>query len=57
VGFVADLQPGDWVSLHWHWVCDRLTRRQLAALRHYTLRQLAITNHKVAHPGPAAALA
>ena len=56
VGFVADLQPGDWVSLHWHWVCDRLTQRQLAALRHYTLRQLAITNHQVAHPGPAAAL-
>jgi hypothetical protein len=57
MGFVTDLQPGDWVSLHWHWVCDRLTKRQLVALRHYTLRQLEVTNHKVAHPGPAAALA
>ena len=56
VGFLTDLHPGDWVSLHWHWVCDRLDGRQLAALRHYTLRQLVITNHRVAHPGPAAAL-
>ena len=57
VGFLTDLQVGDWVSLHWEWVCDRVSQRQLAALRSYTLRQLAITNHKVAHPGTAAALA
>ena len=25
VGFVTDLAPGDIVSLHWDWVCDRLT--------------------------------
>jgi hypothetical protein len=37
-------------------VCDRLSRRQLANLRRYTLRQLRITNERVAHPGPAMAL-
>ena len=51
LGFVADLQPGEWVSLHWDWVCDRLSGRQLAALRHFTLRQLAITNGQLAASG------
>jgi hypothetical protein len=56
VGFVDDLQAGDTVSLHWHWVCDRLSRRQLANLRRRTLAQLDLTNHRVAHPGPAMAM-
>jgi hypothetical protein len=37
------------VALHWDWVCARLTARQLAALRHYTHRQLAIIN-QLPHP-------
>jgi len=44
---VSDLRVGDWVSLHWHWVCDRLTRRQLSTLRYYTQRLLAIANGAV----------
>jgi hypothetical protein len=44
VGMVGDLAPGDWVSLHWEWVCDRLTRRQTGFLRSYTLRHLHIVN-------------
>lgn len=55
-GLAGDLRAGDWVSLHWDWVCDKLTRRQLANLRRFTRRQLEITNHRVAHPGPAAVL-
>ena len=47
---------GDWVSLHWQWVCDRLTGRQLRALRGYTMRHLDLVNHRVAHSGPALAL-
>lgn len=39
---------GDWVSLHWHWVCDRLTDRQVRALRGYTLRHLGLVNDRVA---------
>jgi len=50
------LRPGDWVSLHWDWVCDRLDLRQLAALRRYTASQLAAVNRS-AHPAPAAVLA
>ena len=50
LGFVTDLEPGDWVSLHWDWVCDRLTRRQLESLRHYTRRHLQITNDLVPVP-------
>ena len=44
------------VSLHWDWVCDRLTPRQLRALRGYTQRHLDMVNHRVEHPGPVAVL-
>lgn len=57
VGFVPDLRPGEWVSMHWHWVCDRLDRRQLADLRCFTARQLDITNRRVAHSGPGMVMA
>jgi hypothetical protein len=50
---VSDLRVGDWVSLHWHWVCDRLTRRQLSTLRYYTQRLLAIANGAVRSSGEA----
>jgi hypothetical protein len=43
-GFVRDLHPGEWVSLHWDWVCDRLTAPRLRALRRYTLRHLEMAN-------------
>ena len=48
--------PGDWVSLHWDWVCDRLTQRQLRALRTYTMRHLDMVNNRVEHSGPLAVL-
>jgi Family of unknown function (DUF6390) len=43
-GFLRDLVPGEWVSLHWDWVCDRLTAGQLEALRRYTRRDLNLAN-------------
>jgi hypothetical protein len=46
VGMVAGLAPGDWVSLHWEWVCDRLTEGQVSRLRRYTERHLAIVNDR-----------
>ena len=55
VGFLDPFRPGEWVSLHWGWVCDRLSRRQLAQLRRSTLRQLQVTNG-VEHPGARAAI-
>ena len=48
--------PGDWVALHWDWICDRLTQRQLNALRGFTLRHLDMVNHRVEHSGPLAVL-
>jgi hypothetical protein len=57
VGMVADeLEPGDWVSLHWEWICDRLTERQVGYLQSYTLQHLQIVNEGNLHSGPAALL-
>jgi hydrogenase maturation factor len=43
-GFADDAQAGDWVSLHWGWVCEVLDRRQLHNLERYTERHLQIAN-------------
>jgi Family of unknown function (DUF6390) len=56
VGMVSGLTVGDRVSLHWEWICDRLTESQLRALRHYTDRHLAIVNNAGSHSGPATML-
>lgn len=44
------LAPGDWVAVHWDWVCDRLTDRQMSSLRRHTLKHLAIANDRLAGP-------
>jgi hypothetical protein len=55
-GFLGALVPGDVVSLHWHWVCDRLTQVQLRQLQYYTARHLTIANSGVEHRGTALAI-
>src|SRR4051794_11090205 len=35
VGLAGPVQTGDWVSLHWEWICDRLTAPQVARLEGY----------------------
>ncbi len=52
VGFNDDLEPGDMVSLHWDWVCDRLSPGALGWLRYCTNQNLAAVN-SLATPGPA----
>jgi hypothetical protein len=52
----GDLVPGDIVSLHWDWVCDRLAPPALARLRRFTASTLAAVNALPA-PGPAVAAA
>ena len=44
IGFVDDIEPGEIVTVHWSWACDRLSARQLAGLRYWTRRQLDIAN-------------
>lgn len=43
--FVHDLRPGDRVSVHWAWICDRLTVGQVTRLEGVLARQLQVTNH------------
>lgn len=52
VGLVSRLVPGDTVSLHWDWVCDRLAPACLRNLQAYTARTLRAVNALPA-PGPA----
>ena len=56
VSMIDELEVGDWVSLHWEWVCDRLTERQVGYLRAFTLRHLKIVNEGNLHSGPATLL-
>jgi hypothetical protein len=53
LGFVAPA-PGSWVSLHWDFVCDRLTLAQAATLYAANERALAASNRSA---GPRSALA
>jgi hypothetical protein len=53
VGPAAGLQQGEWVGMHWGWVCDRLSPRQLETLQQLTHRHLRIANDRLAHSGPA----
>lgn len=43
-GFADAASPGDWVSLHWGWVCEVLTPRQQANLVRYTGDHLRLAN-------------
>jgi Family of unknown function (DUF6390) len=43
-GFADTATPGDWVSIHWGWVCEVLTERERANLERYTRYHLAIAN-------------
>ncbi len=46
-GFADAAGPGDWVSLHWGWVCEVLTERQRANLERFTLHHLVIANQTI----------
>ena len=54
LGFVGELAPGDAVSLHWDWICDRIDARRLLCLQRWSARTLAVVNATPA-PGPAVA--
>ncbi|MBV8084756.1 MAG: hypothetical protein JO247_08065 [Chloroflexi bacterium] len=43
-GFVHEGPVGAYVSLHWGWVCELLTPRQLSALQRNTMHHLRLAN-------------
>jgi hypothetical protein len=43
-GFADAGRAGDWVALHWGWVCEVISAAQQANLERYTRYHLAIAN-------------
>jgi hypothetical protein len=43
-GFADDARVGEWVSLHWGWVCEVLEQPQVRNLERYTRYHLKIAN-------------
>lgn len=54
-GFVRAPRPGEWLALHWDWVCDRLTAAERAELQRWTGWQLRATNLRLARERKGAA--
>jgi hypothetical protein len=46
-GFADSAARGDWVSMHWGWVCEVLDDRQQRNLERYTRYHLAIANQTI----------
>jgi hypothetical protein len=46
------LSPGDWCSMHWDWVCDRLETSEVARLATWSAGQLAAVQGQT-RPSPA----
>jgi hydrogenase maturation factor len=42
-------EVGDWVSIHWGYVCDILTSRQRLNLMHFTQKALITANENIYH--------
>jgi hydrogenase maturation factor len=46
-GFTDQAQVGDWVSIHWGWVCEVLDQRQRRLLERFTRHHLALANQTI----------
>jgi hypothetical protein len=46
-GFVTSIHEGDWVSIHWGWVCDILSVAQRDRLERYTRHHVALCNQTI----------
>jgi hypothetical protein len=46
-GFVDQAAPGDWVSIHWGWVCEVLETRQRRSLERFTRHHLTLANQTI----------
>ena len=43
-GFADDARPGDWVALHWGWVCEVIDDRRRRNLERYSLHHLRLAS-------------
>ncbi|MGH2477301.1 MAG: DUF6390 family protein [Candidatus Limnocylindrales bacterium] len=43
-GFADTAKVGDWVAIHWGWVCEVLSDRQRRELERWTRHHLALAN-------------
>nr|MBA3416965.1 hypothetical protein [Chloroflexia bacterium] len=46
-GFADAAQQGDWVALHWGWVCDVLSPRQQTDLARWTRYHVDLANQTI----------
>jgi hypothetical protein len=46
-GFADDAQAGDWVALHWGWICETLSDRQRRNLERYSLHHLHLASQTI----------
>ena len=42
--FLDGAAPGDAISVHWNWACDKLDARRLGQLQGWTAHELAMAN-------------
>ncbi|MBY0397223.1 MAG: hypothetical protein K2X91_12275, partial [Thermoleophilia bacterium] len=45
--FLDAAAPGDTISIHWDWACERLDSGRLEALIAWTRRELSIANRSI----------
>jgi hypothetical protein len=46
-GFIDPPRPGEVVSIHWDWACERLDARRYEALVRWTVHELALANRTI----------
>jgi len=46
-GFIKNIKKDDWVSLHWDFVCDKLSQIQLQNLKYYTQLSINLANKQI----------
>lgn len=44
---VNDFTPGDWVTLHWDWVCEKISPQEAKRLDKYTALALRLANQTI----------
>lgn len=45
--FVKQLKPGDWLTFHWGFVCDKVADKQIQKLKYYTKHNLSLANETI----------